>query len=52
MWISQEWCKILEQIVLVQKIKIEDKIIEIVKNWPESKFVPDIQTFLKFANFY
>ena len=35
-----------------QEIKMEDKQIEAVKNWPEPKLVQDIQVFIGFANFY
>ena len=31
---------------------MEDERIEVVKQWPESQSVKDIQVFLKFANFY
>ena len=31
---------------------MEDKKINVVKNWPELKFVRDIQIFLSFASFY
>ena len=35
-----------------QKIQIEDKKIEIIKNWFEPKSLIDIQVFLAFPNFY
>ena len=35
-----------------QAVKIEDKQIEAVKNWPEPTSVRDIQVFIGFANFY
>ena len=35
-----------------KSIRIEDKKIEIVKQWPVSHFVRDIQAFSGFANFY
>ena len=31
---------------------MEDEKMEVVKNWPEPKFVRDIQVFHNFANFY
>lgn len=31
---------------------MEDKKIEVVKNWSELKSVQDIQAFIRFANFY
>ena len=33
-------------------ISMEAKRIEMVKEWPESKSVQDIQVFLGFAKFY
>ena len=33
-------------------IRMEDKRIEAVKQWPEPKLVRDIQVFLRFINFY
>ena len=42
----------LEYIVLSQGIRMEDKRIEVVRNWPEPKSVRDIQVFNGFANFY
>ena len=39
-------------VVSAQRVKIEDKQIEAVKNWPELKSMRDIQVFLSFANFY
>ena len=35
-----------------QAVRIEDKQIEAVKNWPEPTLVRDIQVFIGFANFY
>ena len=32
----------LSYIILIQKIKIEDKRIEAIKNWPESKSISNI----------
>ena len=31
---------------------MKDERIEVIKNWPEQKFVHDIQVFLNFVNFY
>lgn len=42
----------LGYIILAQGIKMEDKRIEAVKNWPKPKSVRDIQVFLGFTNFY
>ena len=42
----------LRYIVLAQRVQKEDKRIEVMKNWSESKSVYDIQIFLGFANFY
>ena len=42
----------LHFVVSAQGIRIEDKKIEAVRNWPEPKSVKDIQVFLGFANFY
>ena len=38
--------------MLAQAVKIEDKQIEAVKNWPEPTLIRDIQVFIGFANFY
>ena len=37
---------------MAQGIKIKEKKIEVVKDWPEPQLVRDIQVFLSFANFY
>ena len=42
----------LGYIVLSQGIQMEDKRIEVVRNWPKPKSVWDIQVFIGFANFY
>lgn len=42
----------LGYVILVQKIQIEDKKIDMVKNWPKPKSMQNIQFFLGFANFY
>ena len=39
-------------IISAYGVRIEDKRIKIVKNWPELKSVHDIQVFLGFVNFY
>lgn len=44
--------RFLNYVVSVQGIRIEDKYIKVVKNWPKLKLVWDIQVFLVFANFY
>ena len=38
--------------VSAQAVRMEDKRIEAVKNWPELTSVKDIQVFIDFANFY
>lgn len=42
----------LSYVVSAQKVKIEGKKIEIIKNWPELMSIHDIQMFIGFANFY
>ena len=42
----------LGYIVSTQGVQMDDKRIEAVKSWPESKSVQDIQVFIGFANFY
>ena len=37
---------------MAQGVKIEDKQIKAVKNWPELTSIKDIQVFIGFANFY
>ncbi len=37
---------------MVQGIRIEEKKIEAIRNWPEPRSVRDIELFLGFANFY
>ena len=44
--------RFLGYVVSSQGIRIEDKRIEAVRNWPEPKSVRDIQVFICFANFY
>ncbi len=39
-------------VVSAQGIRIEEKRIEAVRDWPEPQSVRDIQVFLGFANFY
>lgn len=39
----------LDYIILIQKVKIKDKKIEVVKNWLKLK---SIQIFNNFTNFY
>lgn len=48
----QDKVQFLRYVVSAQRIQIEDKRIEAVKNWPKPKSVRDIQVFLSFANFY
>ena len=35
-----------------QRVKIKDKQIKAVKNWPELTLVRNVQLFFAFANFY
>ena len=42
----------LGYIISVQGVKMQEKRIDIVKNWPKPRFTYDIQVFLNFANFY
>ena len=42
----------LGYIVSFKGISIEDKKIEVVKEFPKLKLIWDIQVFLSFANFY
>ena len=39
-------------VVSTYGVRMEDRKIEIVKNWPELKSMRNIQVFLNFANFY
>ena len=38
--------------VFSKEIQIEEKKIEIIKNWPKRKLIKDIQVFIGFINFY
>ena len=44
--------RFLGYVVSAQGVKIEEESIDVVKNWPESKSIYDIQVFLGFAHFY
>ena len=44
--------RFLEYVVSAQGVRIKEEKIDVVKNWPESKSVRDIQVFLGFTNFY
>ncbi len=39
-------------VISAQGIRMEEKKIEVIRNWPEPQSVRDIQVFLDFANFY
>ena len=39
-------------VILAQSIKIEEKKIKTIKNWPKPQSVKDFWLFLGFANFY
>ena len=45
----QDEVHFLGYIVLAQGVQIEDKRIEVIRNWPEPKLMRDIQVFLRFA---
>ena len=42
----------LQYVMSAQEIQMEEKRIDVVKNWLEPKPICDIQVFLGFANFY
>ena len=42
----------LGYIFSIQGIRMEDKRIEVIKDWPKPKSMWDIQVFISFANFY
>ena len=44
--------RFLGYIVSHQDIRIKEKQIKAIYNWPELQLVRDIQVFLGFANFY
>ena len=44
--------RFLGYVVSAQEVKIVKNRIDAVNNWPEPKFICDIQVFLGFANFY
>ena len=48
----QDEIRFLGYIVSSKGISMEAKKIEVVKEWPEPKFIQDIHIFLGFANFY
>ena len=48
----KEKVRFLGYVVSSQKVRMEEKKIDAVKNWLEPKSVRDIQVFLGFANFY
>ena len=43
---------LLGYVISAQRIRMEEKRIDTVKNWPKPKSILDIQIFLGFANFY
>ena len=49
---SKKEVQFLGYVILNQSIRIEDKRIEVVRNWPKLKSGQDIQVFIGFANFY
>ena len=44
--------RFLGYVVSAQGVRMEEKRIEAIKNWPEPTLVRDIQVFIGFANFY
>lgn len=44
--------RFLWYVMSAQEVRMENKKIDVVKNWPEPKSVQDIQVFFGFANFY
>ena len=48
----QDEVRFLGFVVSAQEISMEEERIEVVKAWPESKSIRDIQVFLGFANYY
>ena len=48
----QDEVRFLGYVVSSKGISMEVKRIEVIRKWPESKLVWDIQVFLGFANFY
>ena len=48
----QEEVRFLGYVVSSKGIRMEDKRIEAVKQWPEPQSVQDIKMFVRFANFY
>ena len=51
-WFYKDEVRFLGYVVSSQGIRIEGERIKVVRNWPESKSVQDIQVFISFANFY
>ena len=51
-WFYQEKVWFFGYVVSLKSIRMEDKRIEAVKQWPKLQSVQDIQIFLGFANFY
>ena len=42
--------RFLSYVVSAQRVRMEDKRIEVVKKWPQPKMMRNIQVFLGFAN--
>ena len=51
-WFHKDEVQFLGYVISSQSIRMEDKRIEVVKNWLKPKLVWDIQVFIGFANFY
>ena len=44
--------RFLGYVISAQGVRMKDKQIKAVKNWPKAKSMRDIQVFLGFVNFY
>ena len=51
-WFHQDEVRFLGYVVSAHTVRMKDEKIEVVKNWPESKLIKDIQVFFELANFY
>lgn len=51
-WFKKNKVCFLGYVVLAPRMRMEDKWIKMVKNWPEPTSVRNIQMFIDFANFY
>ncbi len=51
-WFHENEVQFLSFVVLAQDIRMEEKRIKAVRDWPELQSVRNIQVFLVFVNFY